>query len=226
MTTVKYVPVDYLTYNLSAYVNSILIIIMYLLFYIILYWILRYELLNIQNICDPGYYYGKACGNMISKNILLDPTFLEEKRKFYRTRDSIIYDEIPEDNKNMTNSEKKINKKLKNNDEFVNSNIGKIQQFSDNLNSVFQKYLGNIQSFVNDTKDVSQETMQSFSQISSYLDDLKNQINESIINPAFAKYTDPLKKLYKSLQATYDSSVPFASLSNFAASKNQPTPTP
>jgi len=172
-----------------------------------------YEWLNVQDICNPTYYYGKACKNMISKQILMDPQFIDTKRKFYRAKDTIDYEFIPKDDKLVKEAEKNIDQNVKMTDNVIESGITNIQSFSENVNTVFQKYLGNMKSIVKDTSVLSQDTMQSFSQITENLKSLMEKLHESIIDPTFAKYSDPLKKLYASLKTTYQSSIPFDELS-------------
>jgi hypothetical protein len=91
---------------------------------------------------------------------------------------------------------------------FNETNINDTTKNIELLTMDVNKYLGNIKNFVNNTKDVSQDTIQSLKQIPEFLGDLKNKIHDSIINPAFAIYTDPLIKLYKSLQDQYNLYLP------------------
>jgi len=215
MPVVKYIPINYYSYNTPIYVTSVLAIGLYFAFTCILYSIFKYEWLNVQNLCDPAYYYGKGCTNMISNQVLLDPKFIDTKRKFYRAKDTIAYEFIPDGDKVVKNADREITENLKVSDNMIQSSITNIQSFSENVNTVFQKYLGNMQSLVKDTSVISQDTIQSFSQITNNLNDLMIKVQESIIDPAFAKYTDPLNKLYKSLQTTYQSSIPFQQLSEY-----------
>jgi len=216
MPAVKYVPINYYSYNTPIYVTSVIAIGLYFAFTCILYSILKYEWLNVQNICDPAYYYGKGCTNMISNQVLLDSKFLDTKRKFYRAKDTIAYEMIPQDEKNVNDADRDVTQNMKDSDGIIQSSITNIQSFSENVNTVFQKYLGNMQSLVKDTSILSQDTIQSFSQITQNLNDLMIKVQDSIIDPAFAKYTDPLKKLYKSLQTTYQSSIPFQKLPSYS----------
>jgi hypothetical protein len=213
MPFVKYVPIDYYSYNRPIYVASVIALIMYFIFACILYSGFIYEWFNVVDNCDPTYYYGKACKNMISKQILMDPQFIDTKRKFYRAKDTINYEFIPKDDKLVKKAEKDIDQNLKMSDTMIESGITNIQSFSENVNTVFQKYLGNMKSLVKDTSVLSKDTMQSFSHITENLKSLMEKLHESIIDPAFEKYSDPLKKLYASLKTTYQSSIPFDELS-------------
>ena len=68
MTVIKYIPIDYFTYNRPYYVATVLIVTMFSIIYIMLYLIFKYEYLNRLEICDPMCVYWS--GNIIKIYIL------------------------------------------------------------------------------------------------------------------------------------------------------------
>ena len=61
---------------------------------------------------------------------------------------------------------------------------------------IASKYLGNLKSLL---ENAPSEIADGLRELPQQLGELKQQIQESIVTPAFASYTAPLQKLYKSL---------------------------
>jgi DNA replication initiation complex subunit (GINS family) len=89
---------------------------------------------------------------------------------------------------------------------FQVNTLQQVQNISSTIQDLVNQYLANYQAFF---RNMSNESSDFYQQFVSTLADLKTQIQQTIVQPAYAKYTDPLQKLYKSLNTV----VPQASLS-------------
>ncbi len=205
MTKYNYISIDYFSYNIPDYYAAIVTLILFMIFFTILYTILKYEKNNRQDICDPMFYYGKSCGNVMSKQLLMNPKFLEGKKSYYESvakfnEEKKQYDGVryrTAQNKNqIDNAEEDINNNLNSNTEFGEINIDEIQKLTTITQLVASKYLGNMKSFF---ENAPSEIIDGVHDLPQRLGELKQQIQSSIVNPVLSSYTAPLQKLYKSL---------------------------
>ena len=85
MISYRYIPIDYYSYNRPDYLAAILVSILLIIFFIILNIVFVYEYANRIDKCLPMFYYGKACQNENSRDILNDPKLMKIKEMFYDT---------------------------------------------------------------------------------------------------------------------------------------------
>ena len=205
MTKYKYIPIDYFTYNRPDYYAAVITLLMFSIFYIIMCLVFKYESYNRQGICDPMFYYGEACRNNQSRQMLFDAKFLNMKQAYYnrvaeynaktkkyegvRERTMKGKEEIKEADDNITDN-------LASNANFGKENIDELTKLSSISQLIASKYLGNIGSLLNNAPKEIRDTIQD---LPDQIGELKNQIQGSILNPAFASYTAPLQKLYRAL---------------------------
>ena len=198
MTVIKYIPIDYFTYNRPYYFATAIIIIMFSIIYIMLYLVFKYEYLNRVEVCDPMFYYGRACRNEYSNILLFNDKFLTFKKNFY----DIVSKFDPE-------SEETINNNLESNEEFNKSTIEEIDNMTTVVKLITSKYLGNLQELFGNVQEAPQYLLNNLQQLSIDLGQLKIHVQESIVDPAFAKYTAPLQKLYKYLTHINETTLPY-----------------
>ena len=82
-----YVPITYYSFHLPFFVASWLIIALFATFIAMMYLAFKYEVYNKQNICDPMFYYGKPCNNMMANMMLNNSDFAYSKQNFYQSLD-------------------------------------------------------------------------------------------------------------------------------------------
>jgi AAA15 family ATPase/GTPase len=200
-----YIPLTYYTYNKRYYVAAWLTFILFIAGFAISMQVFFYEFLNARNTCMPTYYYGQSCRNLISDTINTDVSFINTKQMFYQ--DSQIYDaSLQSMAANSSDANTNISANITNNVTFQTNTLQQVQNISSTIQSLVNQYLANYQAFF---RNMSNESSDFYQQFISTLADLKTQIQQTIVQPAYAKYTDPLQKLYKSLNTV----VPQASLS-------------
>lgn len=195
---VQYLPLTYYTYNIQNYYASIVASILFFIFYSILFVALKYEVYNKQDYCDPMFYYGKACRNDIANKIQQNEDLLKVKKKFYSNVKTLTdaSGATTQDKANIELAGQTVNANLSENKEFTKNTIEQIQEITNVLNMASSKYLGNLQSLLSSTQNQSNSALQ---QIQGLLNNVQDQIKQTVIDPALARYTDPLQKLYKSL---------------------------
>ena len=195
---VQYLPLTYYTYNIQNYYASIVASILFFIFYSILFVALKYEVYNKQDYCDPMFYYGKACRNDIANKIQQNEDLLKVKKKFYSNVKTLTdaSGATTKDKANIELAGQTVNANLSENKEFTKNTIEQIQEITNVLNMASSKYLGNLQSLLSSTQNQSNSALQ---QIQGLLNNVQDQIKQTVIDPALARYTDPLQKLYKSL---------------------------
>lgn len=195
---VQYLPLTYYTYNIQNYYASIAASILFFIFYSILFVALKYEVYNKQDYCDPMFYYGKACRNDIANKIQQNEDLLKVKKKFYSNVKTLTdaSGATTQDKANIELAGQTVNANLSENKEFTKNTIEQIQEITNVLNMASSKYLGNLQSLLSSTQNQSNSALQ---QIQGLLNNVQDQIKQTVIDPALARYTDPLQKLYKSL---------------------------
>ena len=198
---IRYSPLNYYTYNINSYYASIGASAIFLLFYIILMVVFKYELYNKKEFCDPMFYYGQACRNKIANTVINNPGFMQAKQVFYATvKDTIdASGTMVVDEAQIVDASNMVQDNLSSNSNFINNTISQIQDTTSILKVIASKYLGNMQNLLNSTKNNSNDAWQQIQEIPQLLNNIQSQINKSIVTPALMPYTDPLKKLYKSL---------------------------
>lgn len=218
MTVHSYIPINYFTYNRPEYFGATLILLLFSIFYVMLYLAFKYEHYNRQEYCDPMFYYGKPCNNEYSKILLFNENFLAFKKKYYdlvskydeQTNKTTGIRENTEQNKdNIEEDEKAIKDNLESNEEFGKNTIDEIQKITSISNLITTKYLGNIQEVLSDVQNVPKYVLDNLQILSLELGNLKNDIQKTIVNPTFKKYTAPLEKLYKSLTIIDETTMPY-----------------
>ena len=218
MTVIKYIPIDYFTYNRPYYFATTIIIIMFSIIYIMLYLVFKYEYLNRVEVCDPMFYYGRACRNEYSNILLFNDKFLTFKKNFYdivskfdpKTKETKGARENMKKNKKIVEeSEETINNNLESNEEFNKSTIEEIDNMTTVVKLITSKYLGNLQELFGNVQEAPQYLLNNLQQLSIDLGQLKIHVQESIVDPAFAKYTAPLQKLYKYLTHINETTLPY-----------------
>ena len=218
MTVIKYIPIDYFTYNRPYYFATTIIIIMFSIIYIMLYLVFKYEYLNRVEVCDPMFYYGRACRNQYSNILLFNDKFLTFKKNFYeivskfnpKTQQTEGVRERKNKNKQIIeDSEKAIDNNLESNEEFSKSTIDEIENMTTVVKLITSKYLGNLQELFGNVQNAPQYLLNNLQQLSIDLGQLQIHVQESIVDPAFAKYTAPLQNLYKYLTHINETTLPY-----------------
>jgi len=177
-----------------------------------MYLALSYETYNRQNKCDPQFYYGQACRNMMSDKLLLNPKFVDAKTKFYK--DLNDYDVVTQKNKGATESKELIHdlsgpaieKAMDENKDFIRKNEEEINGMSSILQLISLKYLGNVKNIITHASDIPQTVQSQLETIPQELDNLKILVKATLVDPMYAKYSAPLQKLYQSLREIPDAS--------------------
>ena len=187
----SYRPINYFSYNNPSYYACSISLTLFFIFFVILFRVFNYELLNAKNVCYPTYYYGQACSNNISDTLQLDTDFVSSKEEYYN-KVKQYKQSLTRDGAKINIANNEIETNMKSNDNFAETSIQQIQDATSFIQELSSKYLGNLQQFLKNTSNESQE-------LSTYLTNLQSQINQTIVQPTFAKYTDPLQKLYQSL---------------------------
>lgn len=205
MTQYKYIPINYFTYNSPDYVAALITLILFFIFFAILYMVFKYEIYNRRGVCDPMFYYGEACRNTQSRQILLDPTFLTMKQSYYdrvakynteTRKNEGVRERTAVDKKTLDQAQTNIQDNLDSNVAFGKENIDELKQISSVAQLIASKYLGNIGSLL---KNAPSELLENMRELPEQIGELKKIIQATIINPVFASQTAPLQKLYRAL---------------------------
>lgn len=195
---VRYVPLYYNTYNLPYIYAATMAIVIFLLMYMVLSSVLIYEFNNKKNLCDPMYYYGKGCRNFVVNTITQDPNFLAQKNMFYSTKEN-VHNRIQIDEDNITGIDSSNTTFFANNETFSKNVVKQVQELTDVLKTMSVKYLGNLQKAITYNPDANSQFRVEQAKIPPILISLQNTINKTIMDPTYARYGEPLEKLYKSL---------------------------
>ena len=218
MTVIKYIPIDYFTYNRPYYVATVLIVTLFSIIYIMLYLVFKYEYLNRLEICDPMFYYGRPCRNEYSKLLLFNDQFLTFKKNFYdiiskfnpKTKETEGVRSNTAKNKEIVqNADETISKNIQSNEDFSKSTLEEINNMTTVAKLITSKYLGNLQELFGNVQNAPQYLLNNLKQLSIDLGQLKSHVQETIVDPAFAKYTSPLQKLYKYLTEIDQTTLPY-----------------
>lgn len=207
----SYIPVNYLSYHKITYITAWGCVLIFAIFLSMMYLALQYETLNKQNKCNPMYYYGSACRNMISDKLLLNPSFSNAQRKFYQDLETYHPSTQQSTGAKPTikESEKLINRIGKNaiettldeNKEFVEKNADELNSMTSLLQLLSLKYLGNVQTTLEESKHLPKSVQTQIAQFPEELNNLRILVKNSLVDPVYAKYSAPLRKLYESLQS-------------------------
>jgi len=197
---IRYIPVNYYTYNSQNYFLATTITVLFSTFFIVLYSAFLYETTNRADVCSPIFYYGGACKRQIAKTVLLNPDFLRYKQQYYTDVGNSIQPRIHVDSSNNSIVNTKVETYLSENDNFNKQTVQEIQDLTNILNLISTKYLGNIQQFLATS---SQETSNSLAEvlqdIPSMIETVKSKLNKAVVEPTSAIFISPLQKLYKAL---------------------------
>lgn len=194
------IPLYYKTYN-ARYVSLAIILIAIFVFGItILYVILQYELFNRQAYCDPRFYYGNACNNLISQSILMDPNFLKKKKEYYESSNKINLD-VNDDSDEIVSDKSKIeNANELSSPTFIEDSAKKVEYITDQLNAIKLSYLGNPNNKLR--QSISQLNKSFLSEIKDLpvrLQEIQGMFTNGIILPSSTHLIDALQKLNKSV---------------------------
>ena len=218
MPVLKYIPIDYFTYNRPYYFASAMIIVMFSIIYIMLYLVFKYEYLNRIEICDPMFYYGRACRNEYSNILLFNEKFLTFKKNFYeivskfdtKTKQTKgVRENTVKNREIIENAEETIDDNIQQNEDFNKYTIDEINNMSTVDKLITSKYLGNLQEIFGNVQNAPKYLINNLQQLSIDLGQLKNYVQQSIVDPHFAKYTAPLQKLYKYLTQIDETTLPY-----------------
>lgn len=218
MTIHSYIPIHYFTYNRPDFFGAVLILTMFSIFYIMLYLAFKFELYNRQEYCDPMFYYGRPCNNEYSKMLLFNDKFLKFKQEYYdlvskynekTNRYEGVRENTSENKKNIQEAEENIEDNLESNRHFGKSTMDEIQKITSIVNLITTKYLGNIQSVLSNVQNAPKYVLDNIKILSNELGHLQNDIQKTIVTPAFKKYTAPLEKLYRSLSILDQATTPY-----------------
>ena len=208
MVSYKYIPIDYFNYNRPEYISAVLVFILFIIFLIILYVIYFYEFLNRIDECHPMFYYGKACQNKNSRELLANPKFMKMKKLYYDivskyNEEKNEYEGVrqnTEENKNkIEEAERLIRDNIQNNTTFVENSMEEIKKLTAISNLIASKYLGNMELIMSTVQNSPKHVINSLSNLPEHLAQLHDQIQETLVDPVFSQYSGPLKKLYRSL---------------------------
>ena len=218
MPVIKYIHIDYFTYNRPYYFAATIIIIMFSIIYIMLYLVFKYEYLNRVEVCDPMFYYGRACRNEYSNILLFNDKFLTFKKNFYeivskfdtKTKETTGARVNTMKNKQIVKeSEDSIDDNLESNKDFNESSIDEINNMTTVAKLITSKYLGNLQEIFGNVQEAPKYLIQNLQQLSIDLGQLKNYVQQTIVDPQFAKHSAPLQKLYKYLTHIDETTLPY-----------------
>lgn len=189
-------PITYYTYNLPQYYACVVALILFLAFFICTFRIFIYEVLNARNICEPTYYYGQACNNLISDTVQSDKSFSQAKQAFYTQADLYAAANTTGSGQ-VSSADIDITENIEDNNSFTQETIKQITDITNLIKGLTQKYLGNMKKMVDTSSGALQE-------IPRYLTELQNAIQTTTSNSMLSKYTAPLEKLYQSLSDMND----------------------
>jgi len=194
------IPLYYKTYN-ARYVSLAIILIAIFVFGIrILYLVLQYELFNRQEYCDPRFYYGRACNNLISRSVLMDSTFLKKKKEYYVSSIEVD-DEINKDSDKIIANRSKIeDANGLSSPEFIEESAEKVKFITDQLNAIKLSYLGNPDKKVRQSiSELNSSFLSEIKDLPVRLQEIQGMFTNGIILPSSVHLIDALQKLHKSV---------------------------
>lgn len=198
---VTYYPLHYFTYNRTIYYQCIGLTILFVSFFGIIINVFKYEMYNKKGVCDPEYYYGSACKNVIANTVLADGGLVPIMNQFYYTVENQLDPSQNAQQSAIDSAGDTVQNTINTNNQFAQNTVEQIQEVTNVVQLLTTKYLGNLQQFLQTAKSTSSATWNQIQEIPGLLNSLQSQINQAIITPALARYVDPLQKLYQSLSA-------------------------
>lgn len=194
------IPLYYKTYNARYVSLSMILITIFVLGIRVLYVILQYELFNRQSHCDPRFYYGNACNNLISKSVLMDPNFLKKKKEYYIGSNKINMD-VNDDSDEIESDTSKIESANGlSSPAFIEESAKKVEEITEQLNAIKVSYLGNPNNKLR--QSISQLNKSFLSEIKDLpvrLQEIQGMFTNGIILPSSTHLIDALQKLNKSV---------------------------
>ena len=169
------------------------------------------------------FYYGQACRNKYSKELLFNPKFLDIKKKYYELvskynpktgRYEGILENTEENKETVENSETAIEDNIQSNKEFGEDTIDEIKKITTITNLITTKYLGNLEKLLANIQNAPAYLLESLKSYSFHLAQLRNQLEKATNDPYFRKFTSPLSKLYKSLVQLDEKTQPYLENTN------------
>lgn len=194
------IPLYYKTYNARYVSLAIILIAIFVLGISVLYVILQYELFNRQAYCNPRFYYGNACNNLISRSVLMDPTFLKKKKEYYENSIKIDEDVNKDGAKIDLNTSDAENANGISSPAFIEESAKKVEKITNQLNSIKSSYLGNPNNKLK--QSISQLNNSFLSEIKDLpvrLQEIQGMFTDGVILPSSTHLIDALQKLYKSV---------------------------
>jgi hypothetical protein len=190
---------------------------------------MRYELFNKQDFCDPTFYYGRACRNVIARNMIGDPDFIRYRKNYFNTIDNLIHPLIELNESEIDISDEMINaNQILTSDEFIDKSTEKVSKITDILTQIKTQSLGSFgQSLVQPIKDANKAISDQLKKLPEILDDMKTQLNNGFIKPSTIHLYSALDKLYKStLDGASSPATSTGSISPISKNSFQPTFSP
>ena len=148
----------------------------------------------------------------------MDPKFIEMKKKYYdvvsKYNDKTgkyegVRQSTGKNKKKITKADESIEDNLKRNEEFNKNSIEEIQKISTVSKLIASKYLGNMEDILRNINGAPKYVLESIKGLPEQLAQLRIQIQDTLVNPAFKQYTSPLQKLYRSLTELDKKTVPY-----------------
>jgi hypothetical protein len=197
---VKCIPLSYYSYNKRILLVSVIIILCFITFISIATMAMRYELFNKQDFCDPTFYYGRACRNVIAKNMIEDPNFVKYKQKYYSNIDKSINPRISLDTSDIDNANVEVNaNEVLTSDAFIDNSTKKIVNITDVLTQIKTQSLGSLgEKAAQPIKDLNNIISDKLKDLPNMLKQIQSQLNDGFIKPSTLHLYDALEKLYKS----------------------------
>jgi hypothetical protein len=187
---------------------------------------MRYELFNKQNYCDPTFYYGSACRNVISKTVVNNPMFIKSRRTFYNNINKIINPLKKLDESDISTAEKEIkNNEILTSDEYINESSEKISNITDALKQIKTQSLGKFgNALLQPLNSVNNSISEKLKDLPNTLTQIKIMLNNGFIKPSTIHLYDALEKLYKATLENGSSAakVPGSNLSNIQSNYTAP----
>jgi hypothetical protein len=174
-----YVALNYMKYNAAEWYAAVLAGVFLVVIFSIFLNVIQFEVYNNTGVCHPYFYQSSACRKLIANSIASDPNFQSMKQTF----SSATYDK----DASLTHQVNAISNQVSAPDSTTVSQISQIADAIQNLGS----YLGSLQQVV--------AAPAPGPAASSTLSQLKSLVDSTLIDPAMAKYVEPLQRLYRSM---------------------------
>ena len=146
---------------------------------------------------------------MMANMMLNNSDFTYSKQNFYQSLDK--YDpqtgQFTGAKKTIQDAEQTINdssepaiqKIMQKNEDFIKNNNAEISNMTSLLQLLSLKYLGNVEENIEHTKGLAPSVQAQLKDIPNELQNLRDLVKESLVDPLYTRYSAPLKKLYNYL---------------------------